>query len=75
MRRHTQSTAYVEQARQLAQVLERLATCTPADSLERAELVERLTKLLKWFEQEPYTELRECSAATGVTAPELKGPI
>jgi len=43
--------------------------------MERAELVERLTKLLGWFEQEPHTELRECSSALGGTAPEFKGPM
>jgi hypothetical protein len=45
--------AYLAQARNLPKVLYRISLCTPADSLERAELVERLTKLLEGFEPCP----------------------
>ena len=45
--------SYLAQARNLLKVLDRISPCTPNDSLERAELVERLTKLLEQFEHSP----------------------
>lgn len=48
--------AVVAQARMLPQVLEQLASCTPPDSLERAELVERLSKLLGRFRRTPHAD-------------------
>ena len=46
------SASHVEQAKLLPDVLRRLATCTREGSLERAELVARLTKLLERFDED-----------------------
>jgi len=45
------NASILEQANLLPEVLERLAACTPPHSLERAELVARLTKLLERFDE------------------------
>jgi hypothetical protein len=41
----------LQRARQLEDLLERVARCTPPDSLDRANLVSRLEKLVRWFEE------------------------
>jgi hypothetical protein len=41
----------LERARQLEGLIERLNRCTPPDSLDRANLVSRLEKLVRWFEE------------------------
>jgi len=49
MSQSTPNASHVEQASQLPEVMLRLAACTQAGSLERAELVARLMKLLERF--------------------------
>lgn len=49
MSQQARSASHIEQADLLPDVLRRLATCTQAGSLERAELVARLMKLLEQF--------------------------
>ena len=47
MSQYSPNASHIEQADLLQEVLRRLATCMQAGSLERAELVARLMKLLE----------------------------
>lgn len=51
MSQYLPNASQIEQANLLPEVLRRLATCTQAGSLERAELVARLMKLLERFDE------------------------
>jgi len=50
MSQESPDAPHTEQANLLPEVLRRLAMCTQPGSLERAELVARLMKLLEQFE-------------------------
>lgn len=66
--------AYLDQARSLPNVLDRISLCTPADSLERAELVERLTRLLERFEPCPESPEPLGPAEGGAPGPNTPSP-